>query len=365
MNKLQVISLFSGGGGLDLGFVGGFTHLNNHYEKLPYSIAWAIDHDKDAKAVYEANQARFLGTEHFFACRDIRGIQLDGLPPEADIILAGFPCQPFSIAGARKGVAEANGTLFEEVERFVQAFRPKAFVLENVKGIMSSTLTNGTPVLAEIKRRLSLVTNLDGKKTAYQISIGLLPAENYGVPQRRHRVFIVGIRQEGKYQEPFNFNLLNANIKANSPLKLGKVIGNIPRHLAHAADIWALSPSHLALAPYIKTSWKDVPYDRLPPRLQKIRDDMPRYHSPTFFRRFGLEEIAGTITASAQPERCGILHPTENRRFSVREIARIQTFPDEYVFPCKTIPMAYKVIGNAVPPVLAHNIAKTLYSLLT
>jgi len=115
------------------------------------------------------------------------------------------------------------------------------------------------------------------------------------------------------------------------------------------------------MVPMIRRSWKDIPYELLPARFQRIRDQMERYRSPNFYRRFGLDEINGTITASAQPENCGIIHPLEHRRFSVREIARIQSFPDDYIFEGRSVSEKYKVIGNAVPPVLAHVLAKTLY----
>ena len=107
-------------------------------------------------------------------------------------------------------------------------------------------------------------------------------------------------------------------------------------------------------------SWKDIPYELLKPRFKKIADDPKRYHAPKFFRRFAFGEINGTITASAQPENCGITHPVENRRYTVGEIARIQSFPDSYDFSKIPLQSRYKVIGNAVPPVLGWVIAKAL-----
>ena len=110
-------------------------------------------------------------------------------------------------------------------------------------------------------------------------------------------------------------------------------------------------------------SWKSIPYEKLSPRFQRIRDDMKRYHAPNFYRRFSLDEINGTITASAQPENCGITHPTENRRYTIREIARIQTFPDDFIFiddTQKDIVAMYKVIGNAVPCKLAEVIGRAI-----
>ena len=128
---------------------------------------------------------------------------------------------------------------------------------------------------------------------------------------------------------------------------------------------WAFSPQALDMIQFIPEggSWKDVPYEHLAPRFQRIRDNMKKYHSPNFYRRFSRDEICGTITASAQPENCGIIHPTENRRYTVREVARIHTFPDTYKFITdtpKNITAMYKVIGNAVPVNLANAIAEAI-----
>ena len=111
-------------------------------------------------------------------------------------------------------------------------------------------------------------------------------------------------------------------------------------------------------------SWKNIPYEELSPRFQRIRDNMQKYHAPNFYRRFSRDEINGTITASAQPENCGITHPTENRRYTIREIARIQSFPDDFMFideSLKDIVAMYKVIGNAVPCHLAEVMANAIY----
>ena len=105
-------------------------------------------------------------------------------------------------------------------------------------------------------------------------------------------------------------------------------------------------------------------FEQLSPRFKKIADDPKRYHAPKFFRRFAFGEINGTITASAQPENCGITHPVENRRYSVRECARIQSFPDNYHFGNIPLQSQYKVIGNAVPPVLGWVVARALLNIL-
>ena len=107
-------------------------------------------------------------------------------------------------------------------------------------------------------------------------------------------------------------------------------------------------------------SWKNIPPDLLRPRFRRIYDNPKKYHAPKFFRRFAFGEVNGTITASAQPENCGITHPIENRRYTVSEIASIQSFPLNYDFTCVPLRSRYKVIGNAVPPVLGWVVGKAL-----
>jgi DNA (cytosine-5)-methyltransferase 1 len=111
-------------------------------------------------------------------------------------------------------------------------------------------------------------------------------------------------------------------------------------------------------------SWKDIPYDELPERLKKVSDNIKRYHWPKFYRRFHRDEISGTITAAFKPENAGVWHPTKDRIFSVREIARIQTFPDWFSFEGKNIKSKYQQIGNAVPPRLAYEIARQISRVL-
>src|SRR5699024_3633225 len=113
----KVVSLFSGCGGLDLGFKGGFSHLGVEYENLPFEIVWANDNESYAVETYKANE-NYLG-DHTVLKKDIRNVKTEDIP-ECDIVLAGFPCQPFSNAGKRNGVNDKRGTLFEEVERIIK-----------------------------------------------------------------------------------------------------------------------------------------------------------------------------------------------------------------------------------------------------
>lgn len=330
MDAPRLVSLFSGCGGLDLGF-----------EQVGFKRIWANDFDKDAQAVFRLNLGEIDD-------RDIRDVPADEIP-ECDIVLAGFPCQPFSNAGNRKGVHDSRGMLYKECLRIVEAKRPKVFLFENVKGLLSSKYTDG--------RSLVDVIASDLDEMGYRVTYKLLNASDYGVPQNRQRLIMVGVLKN------LNVTFIFPEQESRDNLTLRNVL-TIPAEVPNQVD-WPLSPQALNMIAHIPQggSWKDIPYEMLAPRFQKIRDNMQRYHSPNFYRRFSLDEINGTITASAQPENCGIIHPIHNRRYTIREIARIQTFPDTFIFiddSLKNITAMYKVIGNAVPPKLANSIARAI-----
>lgn len=389
LNKpLKIVSLFSGCGGLDLGFTGNFNFRDRHYEKTKFRIEYSNDIDPAAEYVYNANKSFF--NNHELHKEDIKDVDVDEIS-DFDFLLAGFPCQPFSNAGLRKGINDERGNLFEECERLLKVGlkrenKPIGFVFENVKGIMSSKMDDGTSIPDEIVKR----TEKLGFKTCYK----LLKTSNYGVPSNRQRLIIIGLRKDLGY---FDFNLLeqivaeyNLPNEIDNPydLYLGSVLCDIPKKAPQVNDFWKYSPGGQymvdkigptedgkeALEKFKKKiplkkisdsitkgkSWKNMNPEDMSERFRKIWDNPQKYRAPNFYRRFALGEINGTITASAQPENCGITHPFENRRFTIREIARIQSFPDDFQFPYKTIANAYKVIGNAVPPIFAWVLAKAL-----
>lgn len=326
----KLISLFSGCGGMDLGF-----------KNAGFHIVFANDFDSDAQAVYSLNLGEIDN-------RNILTVGEEDIP-NGDILTAGFPCQPFSNAGNRKGVHDSRGMLYKECLRIIEKKMPKVIVFENVKGLLSTKYIDGRNLADVIVEDLS---NMNG--VGYNVVYQLVNAADYGVPQNRQRVLFVGVRKDlgviFRFPEKQRKNGLTL-----------KHILDIPQGVDNNIE-WSFSPQALDMIEYIPEggSWKDVPYEKLAPRFRKIRDDMKKYHSPNFYRRFSREEICGTITASAQPENCGIIHPTENRRYTVREVARIQTFPDNFKFITdtpKNITAMYKVIGNAVPVTLAYNIA--------
>ena len=257
--------------------------------------------------------------------------------PDCDILTAGFPCQPFSNAGNRKGVHDSRGMLYKECLRIIEKKMPKVIVFENVKGLLSTKYIDGRKLVDVIVEDLS---NMNGM--GYNVDYKLINASDYGVPQNRQRVLFIGIRKD------LNIDFVFPKKMDKKGLTVGDIL-NIPDDVPNQVD-WPLSPQAMEMIEYIPEggSWKDVPYEHLAPRFRKIRDNMKKYHSPNFYRRFARNEICGTMTASAQPENCGIVHPVENRRFTIREVARIQTFPDDFIFSDSLMDSALQ-IGNAVP----------------
>lgn len=392
----RIASLFAGCGGLDLGFSGGFDFQGIHFNRLETKAVYANDFDHDAVICFNKNMPKYDSAAYCIE-KDIRQVELDEIP-DYDILLAGFPCQPFSNAGMRGGVNDKynRGTLFEECERIIRGKidtgkKPMAFVFENVRGIMSSRMNDGTPVITEIEKRMKLL--------GFNVCHQLVKASNYGVPQNRFRFLMIGIAED--LDKSFDFaemdrvvsseHLPSASAGRSEKLLLGSILQR-PSTEHSNNEFWAFTEATQAMIEQIGPcahgneafkyftedmtidslpaelfegrSWKDIPYELLKPRFRRIADNPKRYHAPKFFRRFAYGEISGTITASAQPEKCGITHPVENRRYTVGEIARIQSFPDAYDFSKIPLQARYKVIGNAVPPILGWVIASSLLSIL-
>lgn len=332
-NSYSVVSLFSGCGGFDLGL-----------KESGFNIIWANDFDKTAVEIYRHNIGDIIQG-------DIKEIDEKQIP-NADVIVAGFPCQPFSSAGNRLGVNDERGNLYLECLRIINAKKPKVVIFENVRGILTSKNDDGSLLIDSINSMLEDI------KPGYTVKHKLLKASDYGVPQNRYRVIFVAFRNDLGIEYEFPEPTHSIDDKS---LTVGEVI-KINSDVKNQDEIWEFSPQSRLLIPFIKEggSWKDIPYEYLPQRLKNIRDNMKKYRAPNFYRRFARNEINGTITAAATPEKCGIIHPTEDRRYSVREVARIQSFPDEFEFIGDSIPNKYKVIGNAVPPLLGKVIGDSI-----
>ncbi len=327
--KFNVVSMFSGCGGMDFGF-----------KQAGYNILWANDVDQDACDTYEEN----IGEIHR---GDISKLEIPDFD-DVDILASGFPCQPFSNAGSRKGTDDPRGQLYEYTFKFIEKLNPKVVVIENVRGLLSTKSARGK-LIDELVERLE-------KEHGYHVSYRLLNLSHFGVPQKRIRVVLIAIKNANYIEHIF------PEVVDGLDLSIEKTLKGITDKHPNQQELMKLNPQALRYGAMIPEggSWKSLDYDVLPERWKKIRDNMAKYHYPNFFRRYARNEIQGTITAAFKPENAGVWHPTKNRIYSVREIARFQTFPDDFVFKGRNIKCKYQQIGNAVPPLIAKLIGEQL-----
>lgn len=267
-----------------------------------------------------------------------------------DLVTGGFPCQSFSYAGKRLGLADNRGNLFYEFLRAIKQIRPKAFIAENVKGIL--THDKG----ATISHIMSELRSLDD----YEIfEPQIMRAEYFRVPQKRHRVFIVGIRKDMKC-ENFRFPIEDAKITTLAmALKSGHLYDcDVPS--SRGVEYSKTKKEVLQLVPP-GGYWRDLPVE-----LQKSFMGKAFHTSggrTGIARRMSWSEPCLTLTCSPtqkQTERC---HPDEIRPFTIREYARIQTFPDDWEFS-GSLSNQYKQIGNAVPVNLGEAVIKSVLNTL-
>lgn len=311
------------------------------FHQAGFQTVFANDINLDACETYERN----IGP---ISSINIRKINVPNLRNRPDVLSAGFPCQPFSNAGSRKGLEDDRGTLYQSAIQFVEELKPRCVVFENVRGLLSFKLQDGRFLIGEICDQL--------ESLGYNVMFSLLNASHHHVPQKRLRVFIVGV--DKKLKGYFSF----PKPCVRDDLSIKHTILDLNGDELNQNEIMQLNPQALHIGSMVPEggSWKSIPYDKLPLRLQKIADNMRKYRWPNFYRRFHRDEIAGTITAAFKPENAGVWHPIESRIFSVREIARIQTFPDWFEFAGRTVKSKYQQIGNAVPPRLAYELALQL-----
>jgi DNA (cytosine-5)-methyltransferase 1 len=333
---LTAISMFSGCGGMDLGF-----------HNAGFEIIWANDNNPDCASTYIDNFTRLTG-KNVFQAGDIEDVDTPSFPrkTDLDVLIGGFPCQAYSNAGQRNGLLDKRGRLYEHCLAYIKAFTPRFTVFENVRGFL--TIKGKTKKLyEEISDAL-----ID---LGYEVHLGLVNAADYGVPQNRLRVLMIGKRKDlpNSYFFPHR--------KKGIDLSLGPLL-KVPKNTPNQDDIIKLNPQAYTIGALVPEggSWKSIPYKSLPKRLQFIRDNMQRYRWPNFYRRFSRREIAGTITAAFKPENAGVWHPTKSRTFTAREIARIQSFPDDFIFTGRSVKAIYQMIGNAVPPLLSKSIAESI-----
>lgn len=315
MKKLKVASMFCGCGGMDLGILGGFEYLGKRYAKLPYEIVYALDNDEYCTKIYNDN------FKHKCVVQDIKFLDIASLP-DFDILIGGFPCQSFSISAQnppRLGYKDERGMLFFEMVKILRERRPRFFIAENVKGLLSANKGKAFPMIIE-----------KFENAGYKVVHKLLNAEEYGVPQHRQRVVIVGFRDEEDHNR-FNYPI---------PVSNRKTLGDVIDLSADNDDKWFFSQKAVD-------------------GMMAVREKMNKG------RVQNLDEPCNTISSHLAKVSLNSTDPVRfvndrYRRFTPRECARIQSFPDSFVLDSVSEARQYKAIGNAVPPVMMWYIARNL-----
>ena len=355
----KVLDLFCGAGGLSLGF-----------KMACYDIIGGIDFDHEALGTHKLN---FENGYHY--CGDISELDdefvLDNFDGKVDVIIGGPPCQGFSVANMQQKDIECDdrNKLFYEFIRFVRLLKPKAFVMENVPQILTKDNGHVKEVMMEVMNELG-----------YNVDVKVLVASDYGVPQRRRRAFFVGLNKN--FKKTFDFD----NIDKRPKVTVGDAIsdlygfdeevesstvddeftikdkpncdyqrlmrknskGKLHNHnIRYPKDIVQERMSHVPEG----GNWKDVPEELW----ETIRDNR---HSSAY-RRLNSKDVSVTIDTGHM----NYFHPKYNRVPTVRESARIQSFPDDFLFTGGQ-GAQFRQVGNAVPPLLSFAIAKTLKSYL-
>lgn len=310
---LKTVSLFAGCGGLDLGF-----------ENAGFNIVWANDFNKKVEETYRRNHK-----ETELVIKSIVDINPDEIP-ECDVIIGGPPCQSWSAAGAGKGKEDSRGQLFYDYVRIIKAKRPTAFVAENVKGIVSKK---------HLESFMEIVSLFDD--AGYKVVTKVLNAKNYGVPQDRERVFIVGVLKE----LDIDFDFPAMTHKDGNYITLKEAIGDL---VDNPGEYHEGSFSSMFMSRNRKRGWDEVGFTvQASGRQTQIHPDSPDMILVEKDKRV------------FDPDSDKLI-----RRMSVRECARIQTFPDDFEF-LSTLDENYKMIGNAVPVKLAEAVAKQLKAALS
>lgn len=300
---MKVVSLFSGAGGLDLGFI-----------RAGHEIIWANDLYEDAVETYKIN----IG-DHI-TCKDIKEIKTNEIP-DCDIVVGGFPCQGFSVANTKRNTLDKRNELYKELIRIIEDKKPKYFLAENVKGILNF----------EKGKIFKMILN-DFESLGYNVSYSLLNAANFGVPQKRERVIIVGVKNDIPSQFTFPPETHSNQKKSNllSWVTVGDALKNLP------------DPDSLH-------NLKNHDYSKY-----KLR-----FNGYIGHRKIDPNQPSPTVTARGD-DKGGVVvlhHPSNERRMSCRELALIQSFPIDFEF-FGSRSSVYRQIGNAVPPLMAHAIAK-------
>ena len=324
---MKLISLFSGAGGLDLGF-----------EQAGFEIIVANEFDKTIWETYEKNHKALL------IKKDICKISSNELP-ECDGIIGGPPCQSWSEAGSLKGINDPRGKLFFEYIRILSEKRPKFFLVENVKGMMA-------------KRHDKAVQDIviQFENAGYDVFIELLNANDYGVPQDRKRVFYIGFRKDLgiKFQYP---------LPSTKKLTFKDAISDLVDNAISAKDKNKTNGNLCAIPnhEYFTGAYSTIFMSR-----NRVRGwDKPAFTVQASGRQCQLHPQAPTMAKIEKNLHQFIVgHENLYRRLTVRECARIQGFPDDFLFYYSNVNDGYKMVGNAVPVQLAYSLAKEIKKVL-
>lgn len=327
--KYKVIELFAGGGGLALGI-----------EKAGFKTIGLVEFDKSASETLKLNRPTWNVIHDDIA--NISPLDLEsyfGLAKgELDLLSGGAPCQAFSYAGKRLGLEDTRGTLFYHYAVFLKKLQPKMFLFENVRGLLTH----------DKGRTHDTILNVF-ENEGYVIKEKILNAWDYGVPQKRERLIMVGIRKdlanyvEFEFPEKHKYKPVLKDILLDCPPSPGAQYSDYKRsifELVPPGGYWRDIPENIAKE-YMKSTW-----------------DMGGGRTG-ILRRMSLDEPSLTVLTSPsqkQTERC---HPLEARPFNIRESARCQSFPDEWEF-AGAMGQQYKQIGNAVPVNLAFEVARSI-----
>lgn len=315
MEKLKVASLFCGCGGTDVGLLGDFDFLGKHYESNGIEIVYANDIDDNACNIFKENFG--ITPDN----RDIREVKSEEIP-EFDILTGGFPCQSFSIIAQnpkRLGVKDERGKLFFEMCRILRERQPKCFIAENVKGILTANKKSAFPLIMK-----------EFEESGYDVQYRILNSANYGVPQKRERVIIVGFRKDLNV----NFSFPDVEIEdENNFAPLKKVIEK-------------------------KVDEKYFFSERAVAGMMKKRESMNKGRAQDINKPCNTvgAHLAKVSLNSTDPV---LMEDKRYRRFTPREVARIQSFPDDFELVGSEAAQ-YRALGNAIPPVMFWYVAKAV-----
>lgn len=346
----SVISLFSGAMGLDLGL-----------ERAGLQVALGQDFDPDCVRTMRLNGRLALQGDirKIFAEEVLKAASLD--VGEAFLVCGGPPCQPFSTAGKRLGINDPRGSLFMDFIRMIDFIRPRFFIMENVKGLMSAPLKNSpfeeqSGASGQKFRTVLDVVLSEFAKLKYKTVYGILDAVNYGVPQFRERFVLIGSRDHEGIFLPFPTHFQMHQDERYRWQTVGSAIADLEFDDLECASLSEERKNYLRLVPE-GGNWRDLPKELIPAALGGAYESGGGKMG--FYRRLSYAEPSPTVTTAPAQKATMLCHPRRDRVLSVKEYARLQQFPDSWKF-AGTTASKYKQIGNAVPVGLAEAIGKAV-----